>query len=109
MGLKVQALAGGVGGDQDADGMLAGSALKARLISSRCLGRRRAVEDGDPLVGPVGAFDGGRELLVQVALRVVVLGEDDDAGVVPVGGLRRIACPASAGPGTCSRESSRPA
>ena len=49
-------------------------------------GRRgRAVIDGDPLVGPVGGGDGGRELLLEVALRVVVLGEDDDPGVVPPG------------------------
>ncbi len=34
-------------------------------------------------LGPVGVGDGGRELLLEVALRVVVLGEDDDPGVVP--------------------------
>ena len=42
VGLEVEALAGGVGGDQDAERMLRGSALKRRLISLR-----RA-----PLVGP---------------------------------------------------------
>ena len=50
------------------------------------IGRRRALwKDGDPLVGPVGPVDRGRELLMQVALRVVVLGEDEDPRVVPPG------------------------
>ena len=40
--------------------------------------RRGAVVDRDPLLGPVGAVDRGRKLLVEVALGVVVLGEDDD-------------------------------
>ena len=38
VGLEVQALAGGVGGDQDADRVLPGSVVKARLISSRSAG-----------------------------------------------------------------------
>ena len=67
-------------------GCFFGSALKARLISSRSSVGRRAVVDRDPLArrGRCSAI-GGIELLLQVALGVVVLGEDQDARVVPPG------------------------
>ncbi len=38
VGLKIETLAGGVGGDEDAHGVLAGRLLNARLISSRSSG-----------------------------------------------------------------------
>ena len=60
VGLEVQPLAGGVGGDQDPDRVLLGVRRKCPL-DVLTLGRRcRAVVDGDPLAGPVGRGDGGR-------------------------------------------------
>jgi len=44
----------------------------------------------DPKVGLVGALDRGAQKVLEVALRVAVLGEDEDASIVPRAiGLRR--------------------
>ncbi len=85
VGLEVQALPRGIGGDQNADRMLPGirgeGALDFLAFGWRC----RPVVDGDTLAGPVGIGDGCRELLLKVALGVVVFGEDEDPGRVPPG------------------------
>ena len=83
VGLEVQALAGRVGGDQDAEGMLARVGVEGELDGFPLVMRRRTVEDRDPVVGAVGPVDRGRELLMEIALGVVVLGEDEDPRVVP--------------------------
>ena len=65
-------------------GSFAGSVLKRRWISLR-RAAREAVDHLDALVGAVGALDGLLEDLLQVALRALaVLGEDQDAAVVPL-------------------------
>ena len=83
VGLEVDALARGVGADQDAQRALGGSALKARLTSSRRSCAGDAGEDGDALVGAVGVGERLLEAPLQLAPRVLVLGEDDQAAVVP--------------------------
>src|SRR5439155_24710111 len=65
------------------------------LLAPRLWGR--TVVDLDALLGPVGPLDGGFELLAEVAQGVLVLGEDQDAGVVPLG--RRAAAARLAGAG----------
>jgi hypothetical protein len=45
--------------------------------------RRGTVEDGNPVVGVVGPIDCGGELLMEIALGVVILGEDYNPRVVP--------------------------
>ena len=87
VGLEVQALAGRVGGDQDAERMLGRVGVEGELDGLPLVMRRRAVEDRDPVVGAVGPVDRGRELLMEIALGVVVLGEDDDPRVVPGAGV----------------------
>ena len=54
MGLEVEPLAGGVGGDQDADRVLLRVGREGPLDLLALGRRRRAVVDGDPLAGPVG-------------------------------------------------------
>ena len=83
MGLEVQSLAGRVGGDQDAEGMLGRVGVEGELDGFALVMRCRTVEDRDPVVGAVGPVDRGRELLMEIALGVVVFGEDDDSRVVP--------------------------
>ena len=84
MRLEVDALAGGVGGDEDAQRMCCRvGSLNARLISSRFSGRRRTVENFDARFGSLGFRDRCAELIHEVAPRVVVFGEDEDAQVVP--------------------------
>ena len=85
VGLQVQAFAGRVGGDQDADRVLARVGVEGPLDLLAFRRRRGAVVDGDPLVGPLGALDQRGQLLLEITLCVVVLGEDDDASVVPLG------------------------
>ena len=63
--------------------MLGRVGVEGELDGFTLVMRRRAVEDRDPVVGAVGPIDRGRELLMEIALGVVVLGEDDDARVVP--------------------------
>ena len=92
--LEVDALAGRVGRDEDAErvvgrlGVERGLQLFARLVAEA------AVEDGDALldadVGGALAVDGGEgraELLGEVAHGVGELGEDEEAAAVP--GRRR--------------------
>ena len=84
--LEVQALAGSVGGDQDTDRLLLRIGREGPLDLLPLGSRRRAVVDGDPLAGPVGQREGGRELLLEVTLGVIVLGEDEGPVFAPPGG-----------------------
>ena len=89
--LQVQPLAGGVGGDQDAERMVFRLGVEGVLDVLADRWRGRAGEDRDPFAGPVGVGDRFAEAAFEVAARVLVLGEDDDAPVVPPrgrGGLR---------------------
>ena len=61
VGLEVEALAGGVGGDQDADRVFGRVAVERLLDLLALVGRRGAVVDRDPLLGPVGALDRRRK------------------------------------------------
>jgi hypothetical protein len=85
VGLEVQALPRGIRGDQNADRMPPG-VRGERTLDLLTLGRRgRPVVDGDALAGPVGTGDGCPELLLEIALGVVVFGEDEDTGRVSPG------------------------
>ena len=82
--LEVQALAGGVGGEQDAQRVLRGVGVEPALDLLAPRAAREAVDHLDALVGAVGALDRLLEDRLQVALRALaVLGEDQDAPVVP--------------------------
>ena len=66
-----------------------GSRVEGPLDLLALVLRGRPAEDRDPRLGPVGPGDRGRELVAEVPLRVLVLGEDDDPDVVPPGGSAR--------------------
>ena len=83
--LEVQALAGGVGREQDAQRVLRGIGVEPALDLLAPRAAREAVDHLDALVGAIGALDGLLEDRLQVALRAfAVLGEDQDAAVVPL-------------------------
>ena len=83
--LEVQALAGGVGGEQDAQRVLRGVGVEPALDLLAPGAAREAVDHLDALVGAIGALDRLLEDRLQVALRALaVLGEDQDAAVVPL-------------------------
>ena len=109
--LEVQALAGGVGGEQDAQRVLRGVGVEPALDLLAPRAAREAVDHLDALVGAVGALDGLLEDRLQVALRALaVLGEDQDAAVVPLRRWRLSAAGRRAGaPDKGSRGSSRSA
>ena len=84
MSLEVETFAGGVGADQDADGRFLRRQVEGafdRLAFFRAGG---AVEDLDAGGVGFGAADGGLEHVDEVTLRVVPLGEDDEAASGPV-------------------------
>ena len=85
VGLKVETFTSGVSRNEDADGMLARFGVEGQLDRLAFLAGSGAVKDRDPVVGAVGAFNCGLKLLMQVTLRVIVLGEDDDSNLVPLG------------------------
>jgi hypothetical protein len=95
VGLEVDALAGGVGGDQDAHRVLVGIGVEGVLDLLAGLVAHAAVEHEDALVGAVGAGDGlGEEVLI-IALGITVLGEENDAtgrpGALVRGQVARVA------------------
>ena len=99
--LEVEAFARGVRGDQDAERVFRRICVEGRLDGLALVGGRGAVKDRDAVSRAVSVRDHRVELLVEIALRVVVFGEDDHARVVPGGARRR------AGRGTCSPGSNR--
>ena len=84
LGLQVQPFAGGVGGDQNPQRMVARIGVEGALDRFAFLGRGRAVIDGDAFAGAVGPGDGAVQLLAQIALGVVVFGEQDHPRLGPV-------------------------
>ena len=89
MGLEVQALAGCVGRDQDAQGILRRIGVEPALYRLAPAPARQAVDDLDALVCTVGVLDGLLQDVLQIALRpFAVLREDQDATQIP---LRRVA------------------
>src|SRR5207249_9935554 len=90
MELEVDAFARGVGREQDADRALRWVGLELRLDALSAIGVHAAVEHLDPVLHlALGQVLG--ETLVEVVLRVAVLGEDDDSLVVP-GTLAALPC-----------------
>ena len=62
MGLQVQALAGGVRGDENSQRMLGGLTVKGLLDGFSLIDWRGAVIDGDALVGAIRILDGARQV-----------------------------------------------
>ena len=84
VGLKVEALAGGIRGDEDAQGILHGVGIEAALdlFAPRTAGQ--TVDDLDTFFRPVRVFDGLFEHVPEMALRpLAVLREDEHAARVP--------------------------
>jgi hypothetical protein len=86
---KFQALAGGVGREQDAQRVLGRVGVEPALDLLAPCTAGEAVDHHDAIDGAIGALDGLLQDLLEEALRALaVLGEDQDAAVGP---LRR--CP----------------
>ncbi|MBS1223300.1 MAG: hypothetical protein H6R23_2920, partial [Proteobacteria bacterium] len=83
LSLQVQPFAGGVGSDQNPYRMVARIGVEGALDRLAFLGRGRAVIDGDAFPGAVAPGDGAVQLLAQIALGVVVLGEQDHPRLGP--------------------------
>jgi hypothetical protein len=81
--LQVDALARGVGGDEDAQGVLLWVGVEGVLDLLAGVVAHAAVEGADAMLGLVGGLEGGAELVYQVALGVRVFGEDQDAAIEP--------------------------
>src|SRR5262249_32165153 len=88
MRLKVQALAGRIRREQDAQRVLLGVGVEAALDFLAPSATREAVDDLDALLGTFAALDRLLENRLQVALRALaILGEDEDPAIVPVRGI----------------------
>src|SRR5690606_35030878 len=85
VGLEVDALARGVGRDEDADGVLVRRGVEGALHLVARVVAHAAVEDEDALVAAIGVGDGAAQELEEVALGVAPLGEEDDAAIGPAG------------------------
>lgn len=81
--LEVETFARGIGSDKDADGMLVGVGVEGPLDILAFVVGRGATVDRDAVESKVGIGDCGPKLLVEIAQRVFVFGEDDDARAVP--------------------------
>ena len=87
VGLEVQSLPGGIGGEQDAERIFCRRGVEAPLDLAAAGAGDEAVNRLDPLGGALGPRDGRLQDVPQVTLRAFpVLGEDQDAAVVPAGG-----------------------
>src|ERR1019366_1131172 len=64
-------------------GVLTGVGVEGALDVFALIGGRGAAVDGDAVERVFGGGDGGAELLLQGAQRVLVFGKDNDAGAVP--------------------------
>src|SRR5262245_39750922 len=84
MGLEVETLAGGVGGEENAERVLRGIGVEAALDLLAPYTAGEPIDHLDPLVGAVGALDGLFEDGLEPALcALAVLGEDEHPAVVP--------------------------
>ena len=87
--LEVQPLAGGVGGEQDAQRVARGVGVEAALDLPPPRPHGLSVDGLDTLLGEVGSGDGLFQHLAEVALRPDhVLREDQHPAAVPAGGGR---------------------
>ena len=91
VGLQVEALSRGVGADQDPERVVVRIAVERDLELLAPLRAGGAGEGRDPPLPRLRPLDRGAEQLLKLALRVVVLGEDDDAGPGPRGIRNRLA------------------
>ena len=83
---KLSPLAGGVGGDQDAQGVAGRVGVEAALDLLSLRPHGLPVDGLDALLGEVGAGDGLLQHRAEVALRADdVLREDEHPAVVPAG------------------------
>ena len=87
MGLEIKSLARGVGGHQNAQRVLGRRLVESTLDRLALVWWRGAVKDLDPVFGQIGAGDGGPQHADEVALGVVVFGEDQQPQIGP-GGIR---------------------
>ena len=85
VGLEIETLTGGVGGDEDAERLGGRIGVEGFFDFLAAVGRSRAAEDGDAAVGRVGTVDCGREHLLEVAGGVFPFGENQDADGGPGG------------------------
>src|SRR5262249_18666478 len=85
--LEVEAFAGGIRGNQHANGVFLGVGIERPLDLLGPGGRCWAVVNFDPMIRTVGALDGSGKMLAKIAQRVLVLGKDDHPRVVPLGSL----------------------
>ncbi len=97
VGLEVQPLASGVGGDQDPEGVLGRGGVERPLDGGAGVVAHAAVEHTDPVLAVVGGVDGSVQDLHHVAERVRVLGEEDHAAVRPGAALLRLRAEAGSG------------
>ena len=81
--LQVDALARGVGADQDTKGFLGGVSIEGSLHLLAAILAGGAGEDADALVDAVGIGERLVETLFQPAPRVLPFGEDDEAAIIP--------------------------
>ena len=81
--LQVDALARGVGADQDTQGLLRGVGVEGGLHLLAAILAGGAGEDADALVDAVGIGERFLEALFQPAPRVLPFGEDDQPAIVP--------------------------
>jgi len=85
--LEIQPFAGSIRGDEYADEMLRRVGIEGGLDDLAFSDRSWAVEDRNALVCTISTRDCRRELLLEVSLGIVVLGEKDDADIVPTSSL----------------------
>ena len=83
-GLQVDALARGIGADQDAERLVRGIGVERLLDRLAPVNAGDTAEDRDALVGTVGVGDRFFQPPLKPPPRVLVLGEDDQAAVVPM-------------------------
>ena len=77
--LEVDPFTGGVGGQQDADGMRRRVAVECFLDLLPFFQRGRALVDGQPLAGTRCGLNERFQVPTDISQSVVVLGEDQDA------------------------------
>ena len=82
-GLQVDAFAGRIGADQDAQGLLGRVGVEGLLDRLAPVAAGRTREDADALDHPVGAGEPLAQTLLEPAAGVLVLREDDQPAVVP--------------------------
>ena len=89
VGLEIESLAGGVGGQKNAERIAGGGSVEPSLDLLAARAGGEAVDGRDAIPGPIGGGDRRLEHRAEVALRAfAVLREDQDAPFVPARRLR---------------------